>query len=336
MEGRLNAAGPATATPLRGALADVLSADRAFFNSHFETARLAHPGLGAEAVQDFLRGPLARIADQLNEAAPARLGATVEALYTFALPLLAQRWLGPLPRDTVLAAAWERVLLGLPAMTATAPERFAAATLNALYNLRSHAGARTDAWADSLVDAGSACDSLDTLLDCGKVLAWTRGLAHTRSGALKLLESLPPSLAGRLFGLDGELTAVMRARLAADAWYQPALGEAPPSPLRLAARIGGFRGFGGPFARPPTIATEAGNFIADDGETRFALHADVFGTTWHALGPAAPLPAAHAGEFLAAPKLPELRGASSSAVLGNTLLVALPWSHELVAIALAA
>lgn len=319
--------------PLSAALAAAVAANRPRLNAIFNAARSEQPRLGNDDAMEFLRQDLAPVADAVAAAAPARLGATVERLFAFGLPLVAGRWLGPGARNATLRAGLIGVLAGLPRFTAEFGERFAASAINALYNLEQFPGARTAAWAEALVAIGNDCADFAQLLDCGRVLAWTRGLAHYRSGALALLERLPPQLAGRMLGLDGELSPAVRARLQADAWFFPAAPE--PQTPRIAARIGGFRGFGGPFLRPPQVLAEDDRLLADDGESRFVIAADAFGATWQRRGPTLDVGRKQATAYLAGVGLAELDGASSSAQVGNTLAVALPWSHRIVCVALA-
>src|SRR2546423_1862172 len=81
---------------------------------------------------------------------------------------------------------------------------------------------------------------------------WRAGLAHYRAGALAVCAQLPPALARAALGLPPDARIGLEdliARLMADPWLEPATlaGPAHARELRIVARAGAFRGFGGLF-----------------------------------------------------------------------------------------
>ncbi len=64
--------------------------------------------------------------------------------------------------------------------------------------------------------------------------------------------------------------------MAVDPFWRPGTAERRPA-LRLIGRVGGFRGFGGPFLAPPRLVSDGARLWAVDGEDGYALHADCFG-----------------------------------------------------------
>src|SRR5262249_14803341 len=130
-----------------------------------------------------------------------------------------------------------------------------------------------------------------TLLQAGKVCAWRAGLAHLREGALETCGRLAPKLARAALGLSPAAKSLpletVVQELRADPWLDPAsLGKAPAPEkrLRVVGAVGAFRGFGGPFLRPPRVAYAEGHFLASDGERCWVLCADRFGATLHPAG----------------------------------------------------
>ena len=135
-------------------------------------------------------------------------------------------------------------------------------------------------------------------------------------------------------------------RLDADPWLRPAdaLAAHPGRALKLVARVGAFRGFGGLFMAPPLISASGEHFIARDGDDRWLLTADVFGVTFHHAGD---LPAVTgSGAFqldrtgrVTLGKLsavfPELANFTSAAGNDRTLAVTTPLSHSIYLVALA-
>ena len=61
--------------------------------------------------------------------------------------------------------------------------------------------------------------------------------------------------------------------------------------LRVAAAVGGFKGFGGPFLSPPAVLASGGALYAFDRAFLWRLHADCFGAVFLRQGPASSLPA---------------------------------------------
>jgi hypothetical protein len=129
----------------------------------------------------------------------------------------------------------------------------------------------------------------DDLLAAGQVAGWRSGMAAYRTDALAVAGRLDPALAAAALGMptDGWEPAAFLARLRDDPWFDPAA----PAPVegggpRPPAAVGSFRGFGGPFVRPPTLAVVAGRVLATDGDDWFAVFADAFG--WAVLRTAPP------------------------------------------------
>jgi len=70
----------------------------------------------------------------------------------------------------------------------------------------------------------------------------------------------------------------LRRQFDADPWFVP---NANDRAIRVAARTGGFRGFGGLFEEPPRIASQGGDFLVRSGDACWLLTADAFGATLH-------------------------------------------------------
>jgi hypothetical protein len=115
--------------------------------------------------------------------------------------------------------------------------------------------------------------------------------------------------------------------------------------LLLARRVGGFRGFGGAFRRPPMVSTSDGNWYASDGDDVWRVHADRFGVSFGRATAMPPRPGevgplvlksggiVHDTATGAALELPELAGATSWASAGGTLAATTPWTHGILFVA---
>jgi hypothetical protein len=78
---------------------------------------------------------------------------------------------------------------------------------------------------------------------------------------------------------SAEQLGQMIQRLEQDPWLKPedALSAPPQQSIRLVARAGAFRGFGGPFIRPPTVLFSQDGLVASDGEGHWRVLADACG-----------------------------------------------------------
>ena len=242
-------------------------------------------------------------------------------------------------------------------------------------------GARPQEWLDSMRALAPLCADVPMLLQVGQVAAWRAGLAHYRQGALALCRRLALPLALAALGVptgsgsdpDGGRPPVVRAavaetaslrpddlntlleRLAADPWLRPAdaLIANRPRELRIVARAGAFRGFGGLFMAPPVVTASGEHFVAlsprpflpmGAGEARWLLTADVFGATFHRAGDGPTATGSGAFQLDRSGRVtlgkdskvfPELADFSSAAGNDRTLAVTTPLSHAVYLVALA-
>ena len=113
------------------------------------------------------------------------------------------------------------------------------------------------------------------------MLAWRAGLAHFRESALAVANALPADLAVLAVGGAGDVSwAQLRERMQGNPWCDPGQSEVSPQ-LRVAAKVGGFRGFGGLFPEPPKVAASEGQFLVRSRDQVWAVAADHFGATFH-------------------------------------------------------
>lgn len=327
------------------AFAEALKSRREWCNTLFAAARAGSPNLDPEGFGDFLAG-LA----PLVPASPAESsGRVVEALFEIALEVVSKELVS---RHPEVVASWKRLLFDLPGHPAQEPRLFAGAAMNALYNLAATSGARPEEWAGSMVALGQRESNAAVLLEAGKVAAWRAGMAHYRMSALERCLSLPEELALAALGLPEETTLGVGAIvecLRADPWLHPRSLVSPQSrkpEVRIVGRVGGFRGFGGTFLRPPTVYLADGHLAATDGEASWLICADVFGATLHrAGGPvktsgtrsfAGPLQVGFDGTVRSAAgtaQFGELSRLSSAVSDATTLAVTVPLTHAIYLVA---
>ena len=128
------------------------------------------------------------------------------------------------------------------------------------------------------ITRAAASGDTETTLRAGQVAAWAVGLAQFRESALASAESLPDDALAAAIGAPEPLEAAATvAQLRADRWWRP--DREPPEAGSVVHRVGGFRGFGGPFLAPPEVVTTDGHVEVRSGDDVWALHADAWGAT---------------------------------------------------------
>jgi len=327
------------------ALAAVLLRGREDFNQRFLRARHHNRRLSAERFSKVLRGQAAPVAQAVAAIVPARLDATVSALYDNCLQLTGLDLLGPGSHMPAMDLAFERLLPVAAPLIAKSPDRVIGSVANAVYNLTMEPAADALRWIDTMTTVGQDCEDVDRFLRAGQVAAWACGMAHFRSSVLTAAAKLPLGLLLPIFGLDGEAAAVRLLEDLADPWYVPSRPHEQTRELRLVARTGGFIGFGGPFANPPEVARFGDRLYAFDHQHAWWIFADAFGVVLRRFGNSLPdgnpVPPTHfdldrkgnVSYGALKSRIPHLAGWSSLASTEHTLAVTLPHSHHLFLVA---
>lgn len=326
------------------ALADVLERGRERFNARFAFARRQNRRLDPAQFAELLRTDVAAIVDAVAAASPGDEHAVGGVLYDVALDLLGRDLLGPAARTSGLEQVWRELLPRIPTLLAGAPSRVVAACSNAAFNLEAE-GRAASPWIETMSELAGVCPDPETFLQVGQVVAWTSGLAHYRETALARWRELPRELKLRALGVAGRRVSLPELEERLDRpWFHP--GDDADG-LRVVARVGGFRGFGGVFLSPPEVVVRDGLLYAYDHEFCWSIHADAFGTTLKRFAP--DLPEGDPGPDPAAFSLdvggrvsraggtsqvfPRLANASSSAATEHTLAITLPSSHHVFLVA---
>jgi hypothetical protein len=334
-------------------LASVLRSGRGQFNARFVEARRVHPALDGQALAEFLRSTVDPLAQAVARARPECVSEVVVSAYDVALDLVGQRLVGPGARHGLIEDAWRRIFPHVAPLVAASPTRVMAAMTNAIVQLASTPGARADQWIADLERLADECGDVETLLRVGQVAAWRAGMTHFRQGALVAAAELPQSLTLAALGAPASAAwQEIQSRLAVDPWFDPSQpqGSVPAgtSGLRVAARAGAFRGFGGLFTEPPRVAASGENFLVQSGQECWLLSADVFGATFHR-APLEDFQAASSNRSLPAGldvskgrivwkghrhRIPTLAEFTSAAANATTLALTSPLTHAVVLVAL--
>lgn len=256
-------------TPFHTALA----AQRETLNALFAAARVSRPALDGQAFLGVLAACLRPTAEAACGLDPERSEAITARLYRVVLDL----FVGGAFRQEGVRTLWTRVLPQLAPFVAVRPQPVTAALSNAALNIEATPGARLEEWLARVVQIAAHTRDSEALLRAGQVAAWRSGMAHFRDGALRVASTLPEGVARAALSLPkGASVAGTLKRLTANPWYDPLAGDAIGQHLY---RLGGFRGFGGPFAGLPVAGLLEGHLAAQCGDETWLVFADSFGAT---------------------------------------------------------
>ncbi|GHU04537.1 hypothetical protein FACS1894158_05050 [Betaproteobacteria bacterium] len=262
---------------LSPALIRALQAGRGQFNARVAEACRAQPGFDTGAVQALLQGPLNQLATQAAAFEPERVNSLLLAAFDVGLTLQLQGKAG----QPVIQSIWRDALPACLPLALAQPRDTLGKLFNAALNLLAIGGARPEQWTREMTRLAGRCADPAALSGLGQVLAWRCGAAHFRTGALRVARDLPADLAAGALALaqGQEITAAL-TRLESDPWFDPARPD--EHGLRAMHEVGGFTGFGGPFATPPQVRAYADGFIVRSAERHWHLCADAFGAVLHA------------------------------------------------------
>lgn len=258
------------------ALAGVLQRRREELNARFRQARLQNRGLDEEAFRRHLLmcvDPLATLLSE--ELEQPRLDSLFVDLYDLSLTLVSREFAGPGARHPWITMVWCELLPDARSAVVTGGADFVAAMCNAIHNVAGQPGADPHTFLLTMIAAANTTTSADLLLEAGRVAAWRSGLAFFRDAALAAWRSLPDELRRVTLAIPDDVSCdEAEAHLADDPWSGP-----DGKRRREEVRLGGFVGFGGPFAAPPEVETIDGRLYATDGRRWFAVDVDAFGAT---------------------------------------------------------
>ncbi len=329
---------------IEGALADALERGRERFNARFAYARRLNRRLNPDSFAYLLADYVKPAVDAVSRVAPDRVDAVTESLFSASLNLLIRDLLGRASRHPEIDATWTRLFPAAARLLAEKPDIAVPALSNAVYHLSSESGARPEQWIDIMGHLIPQVSSVEELLEAGKVAAWRSGMAHYRTAALETIPQLSDKVANTAVGVFEVKRHLPRnrLRLALDfPWRRPGGTNRDTKPaLAIVAKVGGFRGFGGPFDKPPEVAVVDGELYAFDDTEAWLITADRFGATFHRAGESSSdggdqqpsdLKIDGKGKVVngdMSTTFPTLAGAKSSTVSGDTLAVTLPTSHK--------
>lgn len=221
--------------------------------------------LDADRFAAHLRDVVAPIVEALatlSESDHTAIDTLTEVLFRNSIDLIGRGLLASENPSPDVHALYAEALPNLAPFLRDDPSRLINALTTALALLARQDEALPRQWLQRLVHHCEPCQSTDELLELGKVLAWTQGMAHFRDSALAVYKTLSKAIQNTL----------PPPQDLSQRW--PDLGE-----FTLLGTAGAFLGFGGHFAAPPVLDLLKENLFAFDGNHYFSIHADRFGAT---------------------------------------------------------
>lgn len=342
-----NAAVPTMAA---GPMADALKRHRESFNTRFAMALRGGARIDIAAFQLHLATTVDSIVRQVANQFAEKVDATTQTLFDLSLELFSEKLLGPDSSEPAIPDAWRILLPQIPRLVARDPRRVAASVTNAVHQMGHQSGPRPEEWISHMAGLAPGCDDVNLFLQIGKVVAWIAGCPQYRQDALQITRSLPLEILVSLLGCDERIShrQIVQAidALVANPWrpLSMAFEEPEAQQIRIVRRAGAFRGFEGPFLRPPTVATVGSQLVASDGHDCWTMYADVYGCVFVRCQNKMPEPRKMHGPVKLSAKgavlwdgvsktLPELADWNSAACDGQTLAVTVPSSHHVFLVA---
>ena len=258
----------------------VLQIRRHAYNYRWKEAVARFPRLESADAESFFVGDLAPLAEAVERLDPDHTEIVCDHAVDVGLKATGLRLLGNRSPTTWVSQLWRSVLPALAAHVITDPAGVLSDLSNATTQFNAFPAARPDQWLRLLRDLGPRTADVAQLRLLGQVLAWRSGLAHYRAGALMAAHQLPEPLRSAALELPiPQPFDEFVMELEASPW--PATQRAALSDPSLLTTVGAFRGFGGPFLTPPTLATRGTDLIARSGDSNWLITADLFGATLH-------------------------------------------------------
>jgi hypothetical protein len=335
-------------TAIPAAFVQALEAHREQLNERYAQRHRAGSRIDGSALLGHLQHSVAPLVGQVAAELPEKTASVALALYDVSLDLLAASLLGPDAKMPWVERVWQEVLPEAAKLLAREPQQVAGCLCNAAFQIASQRGdARPQAWLERMRQIAPYCQSVDELLESGKIAGWLAGMVQYRSAALAAAAALRAALATRVLGLPEstpvvELTQVL-GRLQDHVWLsvEQAAGVQPEPVLAPVATAGAFSGLGGLFFKPPVVRAVDERLLVTDGKSEWELLADAYGTWFHRLSDSPDRRAKTAlptgvtvddygiirwgKQTLAQPHLVPM---TSIAVAGRTLAITIPTSHH--------
>lgn len=302
-----------------------LQEQEAYYNQLCHAYEIHHGALEASALSSWMVQVIEPTLQVIAVQHPEQIATVFKAFFNELLKILGGSAHSYVENE--YRNAW-LMLQVMPDLLATQPLRMLKAVNSAIDSIREHQPEQVNAWTECMAKLAPHCSTVDEFLNCGRIVAWSLGLAHLRGKALVAIKGLKSTLKTQIQELC--LQGIALEAAFSSTWHNIAQPK-------FSGEAGGFIGYGGSFTQAPLVALVNDHIVATDGKTCNILYADNFGKV---LLPEVPYPAENIVQQInlqAWWRFVEKYGktiigfedVSSSVMLHSTLVLTRPTSHYL-------
>lgn len=246
-------------------LIQYLSEQEGFYNQLLREFELKHGIPDANFITDWIVNVIEPVLEEITGAYPHRLPQLFQAMFTELLFLAANR--NVIEYKDEYRKAWA-LCVKIPGVFQAYPSRLIKAIDSAVDSIRDYHPNKVFQWISQMDQVAAECHTLEQFLACGRILAWSCGMAHLRVRAESEFSNLPP-------GLKKTIQQAAGISSNPETFFSHEWGTL--SKHDFMGEAGGFTGFGGNFASPPLVIQMEDKIIATDRKSCFLLFADSFG-----------------------------------------------------------
>jgi hypothetical protein len=260
----------------------LLTDSREILNARFQQKRASGVKVDPQVWSSHIVTVIAPIVDSVHRLAEERSRVTLIDLYDVSLDLFAAGHFSESGSSLLLFQLWKDILPKCAKILSRSPRRIAGSLSNAVLALTMESSGVAQRWLGEIKRTSNSCENPQQLLELGKLLAWTAGMAHYRLPALALAKQLQLPLLRTVFQI-AEAVPENSIRnwlteLEFDPWAQLLSGNTPrKQKVEQVAICGAFRGFGGLFLEPPKVFIHRGQIYVSENQTLYRLVVDRFG-----------------------------------------------------------
>lgn len=274
---------------LSAPMIELLTDLREILNAKFQRKRAAGVKVDPQVWSSHIVSVIAPIVDSVHHVAEERSRVTLLELYDVSLDLFAAGHFSESGSSLFLFELWKDILPNCANILSRSPRRIAGSLSNAVLALTMESSLVAERWLGAIKRTSNRCENPQQLLELGKLLAWTSGMAHYRLPALALAKQLQVPLIRTVFQIEDSVpeNSIRNwlTELESDPWAQLLSQDTRrKQKVEQVGICGAFRGFGGLFLEPPKVLIHRGQIYVSETKTFYKLVIDRFGHSLQRVG----------------------------------------------------
>jgi hypothetical protein len=309
-----------------------LHEQEAYYNQLCHTYEIQHGAMEASALSSWMVQVIEPSLQAIAVQHPEQIPTVFKAFFNELLKILGGSAHSYIEGE--YRAAWFMLQL-IPNLLAMQPLRLLKAVNGAIDSIRVHQPDKVNVWIENMGKLAPHCSTVDEFLNCGRIVAWSLGLAQLRDKALAACKSIKPTL--KTLIEEQCLQGIVLEIALGSNWHNITQPE-------FSGEAGGFIGYGANFTQAPLVALVDQHIVATDHKTCNILYADSFGKV---LLPEVPYPVENVVQQINlqawwrfvekyGKKIIGFEDVSSSVMLNSTLVLTRTSSHYLYIFAIPA